>query len=144
MIETPAAALLMPELAGRLDFFSVGTNDLTQYTLAAERGNPALAAYADALHPAVLRLVRQVVECAHGHGKPVSVCGELASDPVAVPILLGLGVDELSVVPAAVTDVRNLIRRMDSRRCQALTAEALNCDRATQVRRLVETFTAGL
>jgi len=144
MIETPAAALLMPELAGRLDFFSVGTNDLTQYTLAAERGNPTLAAYADALHPAVLRLVRQVLECAHGHGKPVSVCGELAADPVAVPILLGLGVDELSVVPAAVTDVRDLIRRLDNRRCQALTAEALNCDRATQVRRLVETFTAGL
>ncbi len=144
MIETPSAALLMPELAGRLDFFSVGTNDLVQYTLAAERGNPALAAYADALHPAVLRLVRQVVECAHDRGKPVSVCGELAADTAAVPVLIGLGVDELSVAPAAVADVKALIRRLDSRRCRHLAAEALACDRATAVRRRAQAFLAKL
>lgn len=144
MIETPAAALLAAELAARLDFFSIGTNDLTQYTLAAERGNPALAPYTDALHPAVLQMMRQAVQGAHHHGRPVSVCGELAADAAAVPVLLGLGIDELSVAPSAVSDVKALVRRLDSRRCRELAAEALACDRAARVRQLAGAFTATL
>jgi phosphocarrier protein FPr len=94
MVEIPSAALLSAEFAQKVDFFSIGTNDLTQYTLAAERGNPALANLADALHPAVLRLIHQTAESAHAAGKWVGVCGELAGDPMAVPVLIGLGVDE--------------------------------------------------
>ncbi len=144
MVETPSAALLTAELAARVDFFSIGTNDLTQYTLAAERGNPDLAAYADALHPAVLRLMQQAIEGARAHGRPVSVCGELAADPSAVPVLLGLGVDELSVAPEAVADVKALVRRLDTRRCRELATEALACDRTSRVRYLAETFAATL
>lgn len=90
---------LRPTLGTSVDFFSIGTNDLTQYTLAAERGNPRLAYLGDALHPAVLRLIEQVVQAAHAVGKWVGVCGELAGEAEAVPILVGLGVDELSVNP---------------------------------------------
>lgn len=97
MIEVPSAALLAPVLAKEVDFFSVGTNDLTQYTLAIDRGHPTLSAQADGLHPAVLQLIDITVRAAHAHGKWVGVCGELAADPLAVPVLIGLGVDELSV-----------------------------------------------
>jgi multiphosphoryl transfer protein len=102
MIEVPGAALTSPILAREVDFFSIGTNDLTQYTLAAERGSAALAEFADALHPAVLRLIHQVVEAAHAQGKWVGVCGELAGDPVATAVLVGLGVDELSLNPGGI------------------------------------------
>src|SRR5262249_58547788 len=96
MIEVPAAALAAEQFAPEVDFFSLGTNDLTQYTLAAERGNAAVAALADGLHPSVLHLIREVAEAATAHGKWAGVCGELASDPVAVPLLVGLGITELS------------------------------------------------
>src|SRR5207244_11545920 len=91
MIEGPAAALAAEQFAPEVDFFSLGTNDLTQYTLAAERGNAAVAGLADGLHPSVLRLIRTVAEAANGHGKWAGVCGELASDPAAVPVPGGPG-----------------------------------------------------
>ncbi|MBF3060509.1 phosphoenolpyruvate--protein phosphotransferase, partial [Pseudomonas aeruginosa] len=97
MVEVPSAALLAPVLAREVDFFSVGTNDLTQYTLAIDRGHPSLSAQADGLHPAVLQLIDMTVRAAHAEGKWVGVCGELAADPLALPLLVGLGVDELSV-----------------------------------------------
>ncbi len=97
MVEVPSAALLAPVLAREVDFFSVGTNDLTQYTLAIDRGHPSLSAQADGLHPAVLQLIDMTVRAAHAQGKWVGVCGELAADPLALPLLVGLGVDELSV-----------------------------------------------
>ncbi|MCA9307790.1 MAG: phosphoenolpyruvate--protein phosphotransferase, partial [Phycisphaerales bacterium] len=101
MIEVPSAAVMAERLAQEVDFFSIGTNDLTQYTLAMDRGHPVLARKADALHPAVLDLIATTVHGAHAYGRWVGVCGGVASDPVAVPALLGLGVDELSVsVPA--------------------------------------------
>ena len=97
MVEVPSSAVMADMLAREVDFFSIGTNDLTQYTLAMDRGHPALAKEADGLHPAVLRMVDQTVRAAHGEGKWVGVCGNLAADPAAAAILIGLDVDELSV-----------------------------------------------
>ncbi len=102
MVEVPAAALLADVLAAEVDFLSIGTNDLVQYTMAAERGNAGVAGLSDPLHPAVLRLIARVCEAGAAHGCRVAVCGEAASDPAAVPILVGLGVDELSVTPRRV------------------------------------------
>ncbi|UCF94777.1 MAG: phosphoenolpyruvate--protein phosphotransferase [Desulfobacterales bacterium] len=143
MIETPSAALLTASLAPLLDFFSIGTNDLTQYTLAAERGHPHLAAYSDGLHPAVLRLIRQVVKDAHRHGKPVAICGELAADPTAVPVLLGLGLDELSLNPESIPRIKSVVRNLDLAAASALTRQILHTDNLADARRLAASFTAS-
>ncbi len=137
MVEIPAAALSARVLAPHVDFFSIGTNDLTQYTLAAERGNPNLNYLSDGLHPAVLALIHQVVEAAHAHDKWVGVCGELAGDTTAVPILIGLGVDELSVNPALVPQVKERIRQISYKTTKQLAEEALNAADGREVRLLV-------
>lgn len=137
MIEVPAAALISPFLAPHVDFFSVGTNDLTQYTLAAERGNPDLAGLADALHPAILYLIRHVVAAAHQHGKWVGVCGEVAGDPQVAPLLIGLGVDELSMNPADIPAVKQALRGVDFEQAQKLAETALACESAAHVRSLL-------
>ncbi len=137
MIEVPSAAILAEQFAPSVDFFSIGTNDLTQYTLAAERGNPALNALADALHPAVLRLIHTVVESAHRHGKWVGVCGELAGDPQAAPILIGLGVDELSLNPDGIPRIKHTIRSLSYAQVQELAQRALQLSSAAEVRKLV-------
>ena len=134
MIEVPSAALIAGQLAREVDFFSIGTNDLTQYTLAMDRGHPKLAPLADALHPAVLKLISLTVEGAHAHGKWVGVCGGLAAEPVAVPVLLGMGVDELSVPVPAIAAVKALVRRLALRDCQALARELLGLATAGEVR----------
>ena len=134
MVEVPSAALMADELAKEVDFFSIGTNDLTQYTLAMDRTNSALASRADGLHPAVLRLIARTVEAAHCAGKWVGVCGELGSDTQAVPILVGLGVDELSVSSPAVPTVKAQIRSLTLAECQVLGQAALKCGTAEQVR----------
>jgi phosphocarrier protein FPr/phosphocarrier protein len=136
MIETPAAALLADTLAPHVDFFSIGTNDLTQYTLAMDRGHPELAPRLDGLHPAVLRLIDLAVRSAHASKREVAVCGNLAIDPQAIPILLGLGVDELSVAYAAVPAVKARISRLEMRACHELARRALACSTAAAVRRL--------
>ena len=125
MIEVPSSALLAPSLAAEVDFFSVGTNDLTQYTLAIDRGHPELSAQADGLHPAVLRLIQITVDAAHAQGKWVGVCGELASDAMAVPVLVGLGVDELSVSARQVPMVKARLRDIDLAEAQAQAELAL-------------------
>ena len=112
MVEVPSAALLAPMLAREVDFFSVGTNDLTQYTLAIDRGHPSLSAQADGLHPAVLQLIDMTVRAAHTEGKWVGVCGELAADPLALPLLVGLGVDELSVSARSIALVKAGVREL--------------------------------
>ena len=140
MIEVPGAALTSSVLAGEVDFFSIGTNDLTQYTLAAERGSAALAEFADALHPAVLRLIHQVVEAAHAQGKWVGVCGELAGDPVATAVLVGLGVDELSLNPGGIPRVKAIIRQIDTVGAQELAHQALESESTTQVREIAQNF----
>ncbi|WP_188983425.1 phosphoenolpyruvate--protein phosphotransferase [Pseudomonas matsuisoli] len=138
MVEVPSAALLAPVLAKEVDFFSIGTNDLTQYTMAIDRDHPTLSAQADGLHPAVLRLIDMTVRAAHAEGKWVGICGELGSDAAAVPILVGLGVDELSVSAPAIPLVKARVRELSNAQLQALAAQALTLESALAVRALVE------
>ncbi|WP_368491614.1 phosphoenolpyruvate--protein phosphotransferase [Pseudomonas sp. Hg5Tf] len=138
MIEVPSAALLAPVLAREVDFFSIGTNDLTQYTLAIDRGHPSLSAQADGLHPAVLQLIDMTVRAAHAHGKWVGVCGELAADPQAVAVLLGLGVDELSVAARSIAEVKAQVRELNYEHARQLAQQALLQGSASAVRALVE------
>jgi phosphocarrier protein FPr len=140
MVEVPSAALLAHQLAPEIDFFSIGTNDLTQYTLAIDRAHPALAAKHDGLHPAVLNLIAQTVAAAHHYGKRADLCGELGSDELAVPILLGLGLDELSVSIPAVPTVKALVRTLSLAETQTLAREALLCATAPEVRALVKNY----
>lgn len=140
MVETPAAAVLSPELAKQVDFFSIGTNDLTQYTFAADRGNQQLSAYADALHPAVLRLIKQICDASHQEGKWTGVCGELAGNPLAVPLLAGLGVDELSMNAGAVPKAKAIIRALNIADARQLALHALEMDTHAAVRQLAKQF----
>jgi len=138
MVEIPSAALLSPVFAGEVDFFSIGTNDLTQYTMAAERGNAEVAHLQDALHPAVLGLIDRTVRGADEAGKWVGVCGELAGDPVAIPILLGLGVKELSMAPGSIPAAKSLVRTLDIAGLRDLARESLELESAAAVRLLVK------
>ena len=137
MIEVPAAALAAEQFVPEVDFFSLGTNDLTQYTMAAERGNAAVAGLADGLHPSVLRLIRTVAEAAKEHGKWAGICGELASDPVAVPVLVGLGIAELSANAPAIPAVKQAVRGLDGEAARDLAEQALELSCAAEVRQLV-------
>lgn len=137
MIETPAAATAADLLAPAADFFSIGTNDLSQYTLAMDRGNAAVAAEVDALHPAVLRLIGAAARAAGKHGRPVGVCGGLASDPAAAAILIGLGVGELSAVPGVIPELKARVRGLTRAGCEALAAAALDQPSAAAVRALI-------
>ena len=139
MVEVPSVAVMAPQFAAEVDFFSVGTNDLTQYTLAMDRGHPKLAPQVDGLNPAVLGLIGQAVVAAHAAGRWVGVCGGIASDPQAVPVLVGLGVDELSVSVPAIPSVKAQIRNLTLAQCQELAARALTRDSAASVRALVPT-----
>ena len=127
MIEVPAAAISAEALAAECEFLSIGTNDLTQYTLAVDRGNERVAHLYDSLHPAVLALIERSVKAANQAGIPISVCGEMASNPLAVPILVGLGIGELSVVPAAVPVVKEIVRALDYREVAEDARRALSC-----------------
>lgn len=137
MIEVPSAAVMADVLVPHVDFFSIGTNDLTQYTLAVDRTNPSVAHMADALHPAVLRLIRAVVEPAHVAGKWVGVCGELAGDPVAAPILVGLGVDELSMSAPSIPLVKQAIRGFSRSLVRELAMRSLDAEGPDEVRQLL-------
>jgi phosphocarrier protein FPr/phosphocarrier protein len=143
MIETPAAALLAERVANEVEFLSIGTNDLTQYTLAMDRGHSELAHRIDGLHPAVLRLIATTVAAADKQSRFVAVCGGLASEPAAVPVLLGLGVQELSVVPTLVPQLKSLIRTLTLDACRTLAQRALTLDTAEAVRALVNDFSAS-
>lgn len=135
MIEVPAAALLAEQLAEHADFLSIGTNDLSQYTLAMDRDHAGLAARVDALHPALLRLIAQTCAGAAKHGRWVGVCGALACDPLATPVLVGLGVRELSVSPPQIAEIKARVRQLDTVKCACLSAELLNLGSAAAVRR---------
>ena len=136
MIEVPSAALLADQFAKEVDFFSIGTNDLTQYALAVDRGHPRLAARVDGLHPAVLRLIDMTVKAADREGKWTGICGSLASDPAAVPVLTGLGVQELSVSVPALPIVKAKVRDLNFAECQKMAEKALTLDSAEAVRKL--------
>ncbi len=142
MVEVPAAALKIETFLPHLDFVSIGTNDLTQYALAAERGNASVATLSDPLDPGVLALIDRVCRAADGRVE-VAVCGEAASDELAIPVLLGLGVRELSVSPYAVPGVKAAVRQLDAARCRDVAAEALTLADAAEVRALVRAFAEG-
>jgi phosphocarrier protein FPr len=136
MVEVPAAAIMAAQFAREADFFSIGTNDLTQYTLAMDRGHPKCASQVDGLNPAVLRLIAHTVKGALSAGKRVGVCGGIASDPQAVPILLGIGVNELSVSLPAIPAVKAQIRTLNIHACQRLAERALTAESPEEVRAL--------
>lgn len=140
MVEVPAVALNAAAFAEEVDFFSIGTNDLTQYTLAIDRGNGELAHLSDGLSPAVLRLIQMTTTAAHAKGKWVGLCGELGADLQALPVLLGLGIDEVSVSIRQVPLVKSQIRACYLSHCQALAAQALLAPDASSVRELVATY----
>ncbi|WP_112381929.1 phosphoenolpyruvate--protein phosphotransferase [Sphingomonas carotinifaciens] len=144
MVETPAAAVTADLLAREADFLSIGTNDLTQYALAMDRGNASVAGALDGLHPAVLRLIGETVKGADVHGRWTGVCGGLASDPLAVPILVGLGVTELSAAPAAVPEIKALVAALDMAAARAHAQAALACATAAEVRALARKFEGEL
>ena len=133
MIEVPSAALISQALARECDFFSIGTNDLTQYTLAADRGNERVAHLYNPLHPAVLSLIDMSVRAASGANIPISVCGEVATNPLAVPILIGLGIDELSGAPGAVPIVKEIVRALDSQAVREDARQALSAESPEEV-----------
>ena len=136
MVEVPAAALKIETFLPHLDFVSIGTNDLTQYTIAAERGNGAVAHLSDALDPGVLQLIHQVCHAARGRAA-VSVCGEAAADELSIPVLVGLGVRELSVSPTAVPRVKANLRGLDVAACRGIAHQALALASPQEVRELV-------
>jgi phosphoenolpyruvate-protein kinase (PTS system EI component) len=137
MVEIPAAALMADHLAAEVDFFSIGTNDLSQYTMAADRTNASVASLADAFQPAVLRLVRDVIVAAHAQGKWVGLCGELAGEPLAIPILLGLGLDEFSMNPPAVPIAKQIIRALTLDEARDVARAALELESPDAVQALV-------
>jgi phosphoenolpyruvate-protein phosphotransferase len=140
MVEIPSAAVISGVFAKHVDFFSIGTNDLTQYTLAAERGNPNLSEYADGLHPAVINLIGEVCENAHQAGKWVGVCGELAGDQAAIPVLIGLGVDELSMNPGSIPKAKAWIRNLSASKTKELAKMVRSAQDTKQARQLAVQF----
>ena len=141
MIEIPSAVIVAESLAKRLDFFSIGTNDLIQYSLAVDRMNEKIAHLYEPTHPAIVRLIKATVDAAHKHKIPVSVCGEMASDPVLTPLLLGLGVDELSASPPLVPPIKFVIRRMKMDEARALAEFALECETSSEILRRCQELT---
>lgn len=133
MIEVPAAAVISPILAKYVDFFSIGTNDLCQYTLAVDRMNEAIGSLYQPLHPGVIRLIKHVIDASHEHGKFTGMCGELASDPVATMILLGLGLDEFSMTASSIPLIKNILRSVSKAECEEVANKALTMDTAEEI-----------
>ncbi len=137
MIEVPSAALLADKLAAEVDFLSIGTNDLVQYLLAVDRGNERVAYLYKHLHPAVLRMIKQIIVAGHEQGVWVGMCGEMASDPLATLILLGLDLDEFSVSPMAVPEIKKIIRSTEQREAVRIANKVLEFEKATDVERFM-------
>jgi len=133
MIEIPSAVLIADALAKRVKFFSIGSNDLIQYTLAADRTNEKVSHLYEPTHPAILRLIKMTVDASHNHGIWTGVCGEIGGDPVLVPLLIGLGVDELSCAPAVIPEVKYMIRRIKLTEAQALAEASLQCESPSEI-----------
>jgi len=141
MIETPAAALIVHRLSQLVDFFSLGTNDLVQYMLAADRQDPEMAPYYDPLHPAVLSTLRRLVEDARAAGRQISICGDMAGDPLYAELLLGLGLRSFSVAPGEILELKNAVRSVDSREAAKVAERALQCGTAAEVAALIKSRT---
>lgn len=140
MIEVPSAALMADEFAKHVDFFSIGTNDLTQYTLAVDRTNPSVADIYDNLHPAVLELIDMSINAAHDNHIWAGVCGEMASIPIAVPILVGMEIDELSMSPVFVPEIKKIIREISYEECRSIAKTVLQMKTAKEVRKFMNEF----
>lgn len=139
MIEVPAAAITADLLAKEVDFMSIGTNDLTQYTLAADRGNEQVAHLYDASHPAVLRLIKMACDAANQANIPIGMCGELAGDVTMTEVLIGLGLNELSMSAGSIPEIKQALRQIDSQKAKELAKKALSCEDGEQVRKLATT-----
>jgi len=139
MIEVPSAVMIADKLAKKVDFFSIGTNDLVQYAVAVDRSNNRIANLYEPYHPGVLKMIKMTVDAAHNNNIPVAVCGEMSADPVAAILLLGLGIDELSMVPSYVPPIKHVIRSMTMQTAREIAAKALDCEKASEVRDLVDT-----
>lgn len=137
MIEVPSAVMIAEHLARKVDFFSIGTNDLIQYAVAVDRSNDRIANLFEPFHPGILRLLKMTVDAAHANGIPVAVCGEMSGDPAAAYILVGLGVDELSMSPSFIPSIKNIIRSISMDNARKLALKALQCGSAPEVKRLI-------
>jgi phosphotransferase system enzyme I (PtsI) len=137
MVEVPSAVIMAEELAKKVDFFSIGTNDLIQYTLAVDRGNENVASYYNPLNPAVLRMIKKTVESAHKNFKTVSVCGEMAGEPHLAFLLLGFGVDELSVSPASILQVKRIIRNVNFRDAFEVAETVLKMEKIEEIKEVI-------
>jgi phosphotransferase system enzyme I (PtsI) len=138
MVEVPSAALLADRLATEADFFSIGTNDLAQYGLAVDRANPDVSALYKPLHPAILRMIRLVVEAGQACARPVAVCGELAGDPLGAAVLVGLQITDLSATPVAIPGVRSHLANIDAGKARELAQRALQASEAVEVERIFQ------
>jgi phosphotransferase system enzyme I (PtsI) len=144
MVETPAAAMLVEVLAEASDFFSLGTNDLTQYTLAVDRGNAKVSSLFQPLHPAVLRLIKQTIDAGHAKGKWVGMCGELAGMTKAIPILLGFGLDEFSMNPRAIPEAKHLIGKLTDEMVYEIAGQAMSFGTAAEIENYMKAILAEL
>ena len=133
MIEMPAAVMIAEELAKECDFFSIGTNDLTQYVLGIERSQLEMSEYYFTAHPSVIRMIKRVVDVANDYNKPVTLCGEIAANPHFIPLLLGLGIDILSCCPRYIPIVKRIVRQTDLKKAQALAKGVLECQTSKEV-----------
>ena len=138
MMETPASVMCARELAREVDFFSIGTNDLSQYIMCADRGNPAMARYVSMYQPAVIRAVKQICDAALNAGIPVTVCGEAASDPCMLPVFLGLGVKNLSVSPYKVLDIKKAVRGLTMSSCRSLASLVVEAETVEKIKEILK------
>ncbi|MCE1254647.1 MAG: phosphoenolpyruvate--protein phosphotransferase [Anaerolineae bacterium] len=144
MIEVPSAALIASHLAELVDFFSIGTNDLTQYTIAIDRTNERVAKLASPFHPAVIALIAHTIRAAHAKGKWVGLCGEMAGDPLGTPLLLGLGLDEFSMAPKSIPAVKQLLRSLNSADCEKIAEHALTLSTTAKVEAFLKESVSNL
>nr|6VBJ_A Chain A, Phosphoenolpyruvate-protein phosphotransferase [Caldanaerobacter subterraneus subsp. tengcongensis]6VBJ_B Chain B, Phosphoenolpyruvate-protein phosphotransferase [Caldanaerobacter subterraneus subsp. tengcongensis] len=138
MVEIPSAAVTADILAKEVDFFSIGTNDLTQYTLAVDRGNDMISHLYQPMSPAILRLVKMVIDAAHKEGKFAAMCGEMAGDPLAAVILLGLGLDEFSMSATSIPEIKNIIRNVEYEKAKEIAEKALNMSEAREIEKMMK------
>jgi phosphoenolpyruvate-protein kinase (PTS system EI component) len=144
MIEVPSAALTAGQIARKVDFMSIGTNDLTQYTMAVDRNNMKVSSLYNTFHPSVLHLINMTVQACHKQGIPVTICGEVAGDPLALPLFIGLGVDQLSMNPARIVNLCRLIKRIDSSLVERLVESVLASASLGSVTRKLQSFNTAI